>query len=353
MSENDRTESHLIQSPDDSRPRVSFVVTSYNYGRYVRQALDSLLNQTLRALEVIVVDDASTDDTPLIIEEYRSEPRVRIVKHAVNIGHIASYNQGLALATGHFIGILSADDFLLRQDAVARQVEMFESDSAVGLVYSAHSIFEDGVLVRHVVPWPNDGVRSGLDEFRSLIWGNYILHSGTLLRSEVARSIGLYDARLPHAGDWDLWLRAAARCAVAYIAEPLYGYRLHHSNMFHNALPPSRETDQVLVTIDRAFAALARDAPQDIRAIRPAVERHGLLQTPWFDLYNGRRKRTWQGLAYAVRKQPALATSGEFWRFMPRLLIMTVGGRWPYRRLVGWLEGRRKQAPVQRIGAAS
>jgi glycosyltransferase involved in cell wall biosynthesis len=317
------------------RPSVTFIVTCHNYGRYLRQALDSLVNQTLSDLEILVIDDASTDETPHVLEEYRGLPQVRIVSHSTNQGNIASYNAGLRLARGRYVGILSADDYALRADAAARQTAMFEADPRVGLVYSAHTVFDSVGVIRHVVPWSTDGRHPGLQEFRRLMWGNYILHSGALLRREVVDELGPYDPRLSHSGDWDMWLRAAARHDVGYIAEPLYAYRLHQTNMFHRGLPPWRETDQVLLTIERAFASLPGDAPRDLLGARPAVERHGLLQTPWFDLGNGRRKRTAQGLAYAVCRRPATMASGEFWRFLPRVILMSALGRAGYRRLAG------------------
>jgi glycosyltransferase involved in cell wall biosynthesis len=327
------------------------VVTCYNYGRFLGQALDSLVAQTLTDWEAIVIDDASTDETGDVLDRYRDVPGIRVVRHAERIGNIRSYNEGLDMAAGRYVGILSADDYLLRTDGLERQVAVFEADRRVGLVYSAHSIVQDGSPVRHVVPWPRASIRPGVDEFRKLMWGNYILHSGAMLRREVERELGPYDTALTHTGDWDMWLRAAARHHVGYIAEPLYAYRIHGSNMFHRGLTPSRETDQVVATVDRAFAYLPARAPADLHAARRAVRSHAFLQTPWWDLHHGRRKRTWEGFLYALRRQPAVLGSGELWRFLPRLLLMTAVGREPYRRATGWLE-RLRHRPDPRPAAS-
>jgi glycosyltransferase involved in cell wall biosynthesis len=321
-----------------SRPRVSLVVTCYNYGRFLAQALDSLVAQSMSDWEAIVIDDASTDETSEVLTCYLRDPRLRAVVHSWRIGNIASYNEGLAMARGELVGILSADDYLLRHDALERQVAVADASPDVGLVYSAHSVVQAGSPVRHVVPRPEDGVRAGTDEFRQLMWGNYVLHSGALLRRDVERELGPYDPALTHTGDWDMWLRAAARHPVGYVAEPLYAYRIHNANMFHRGLPPSRETDQVVKTVDRAFAYLPLGAPSDLLAARPAVRSHAFLQTPWFDLHNGRRTRTWQGFLYALRRRPTIVASGELWHFLPRLLLMSVVGREPYRRATVWVE---------------
>jgi glycosyltransferase involved in cell wall biosynthesis len=331
------------------RPRVSLVVTCYNYGRFLGQCLDSVVDQTLTDWEAIVIDDASTDETGEVLARYQDVPGIRVVRHSERAGNIRSYNEGLDLAAGRYVGILSADDYLLRSDGLERQVAVFEDAPGVGLVYSAHSIVQAGSPVLHVVPWPRAAVRPGLDEFRKLMWGNYVLHSGALLRREVERELGPYDPALTHTGDWDMWLRAAARHPVGYIAEPLYAYRIHGTNMFHRGLPPWRETDQVVSTIDRAFASLPAGAPRDVLAARRAVRSHAFLQTPWWDLNHGRRGRTWQGFLYALRRRPAIAASGELWRFVPRLLLMTVVGREPYRRATALLERLRRRPGRRRV----
>jgi glycosyltransferase involved in cell wall biosynthesis len=79
-------------------PLVSFVIPAYNYADFVGRALDSLLIQTVRDIEIIVIDDASTDDTPGVLERYRGDSRVWVVRHGANRGNIRTYNEGLAMA---------------------------------------------------------------------------------------------------------------------------------------------------------------------------------------------------------------------------------------------------------------
>jgi hypothetical protein len=308
------------------QPQVSFLVPCYNYGRFLGQAIDSLLSQTLGDLEIIVIDDASTDETAGVLAAYAAEPRVRSLRHAHNRGHIRSYNEGLALAKGRYVGILSADDFCLRTDAVERQVALFEQHPHVGMVYSAHVMLAADGAVIPVRPFAQGGVRSGLAEFRALMWGNYVLHSGTLLRHEVQAALGPYDPTLPQSGDWDLWLRAAAAYDVGYVAEPLYAYRQHPTNMQHAGLAPAAQADQNWRTLNKAFAALPAEAPREVWQARPAALKHALLQTAWFDLYNRRHRRAWQGARYALRRSPAVAASPELWRFLARLSLLTMLG---------------------------
>jgi glycosyltransferase involved in cell wall biosynthesis len=323
-------------------PSVSFVVPCYNYGRFVGQALDSLLGQTCDQLEIIVIDDASTDGSAEVIRRYEYDPRVRVVVHEKNQGHIQTYNEGLSKASGIYVGLLSADDYCLRPDAVERQVDMFERHPHIGMVYSAHSIVENDANPKPSIPWEHDDVRRGAEEFSRLMWGNYIHASGTLLRRDVQDDLGYYDARLGHAGDWDMWLRAAARYDVGYIAEPLYAYRMHHSNMSHSQVSPFQATDEVLMTLDRAFAALGDEAPLEIAEQRDAVLRHALLQSVWIDLFHGRYARVWRGFAYALRRQPSLLASRSFWSVIPHALLMAAGPE-SHQRVVGLLDGVRRR----------
>lgn len=327
----------LACSSGASRPQVSVIVPCYNYGRYVGQAIDSLLSQSLRDIEIIVIDDASTDETAGVLAAYASNPKVRILHHVRNQGHTATFNEGIAAARGEFLALLSADDYCLSADALARQVSLLRDHPRAALAYSAHVLVRGGTVINEVFQGSHDEVRDGLDEFRTLIWGNYIPHSGTLIRRNVQLELGPYDARLPHAGDWDMWLRAAARWDIGYIATPLYAYRMHEANMHHASMSPSFRAEQALLTLARAFESLPPDARADILAARSAAERHALFQAPWFDLFNGRRRRAWQGIGYALRRRPGAVKSWELWTLLLRLLLMSAVGGHRYRRVMAAL----------------
>jgi glycosyltransferase involved in cell wall biosynthesis len=283
---------------------------------------------------VIVIDDASCDHSVLVLQRYASDPRVHIVQHATNRGHIESYNEGLALARGAYIGIVSADDYCLWPDALERQVAVFERFANIGMVYSAHCMLDPDGRMTTVAPMAEDCVRDGLDEFRSLLWGNYILHSGTLLRRDIQQSLGPYDPTLPQSGDWDLWLRAATLARVGYVAEPLWVYRLHRANMQSKGIPPAQQADQNVRTLDKAFASLPPDAPLDILKMRARARQHALLQTAWFDLRNGRRSRAWAGARHALRREPAIVANPELHRFLARLFLRTCIGHARYEVLL-------------------
>jgi len=336
-------------SPSGERPRVSFMVATYNYGHYITHALDSLLSQTYPSLEVIVVDDASTDDTAQVLERYRDDDRVRVIRHATNRGHIRTYNEGLAAARGEFVGLVSADDFCVRADAVARQVAIFDANPRVGLVYSAYAFAGgDGGTIWVKQPWPESFVRSGFEEFRHLVYDNYVPASGPLVRRTCHEEVGWYDERLPHSGDWDLWLRIVARYDVGYVAEPLYAYRVHAVNMHHRRIGPSQSTTEHVLTVRRAFDTLPATAPESVRRLRPRALRSALVRSVSVETAGGRARRGWRALLDVARRAPAATLSREFHGAAAKVVLLTVLGYPRYTRLAGRY-GRR--AAGRQLGA--
>jgi glycosyltransferase involved in cell wall biosynthesis len=332
-------------------PRVSLVVTNHNYGRYVGRAIDSLLEQSFRSLEVIVIDDRSTDESEAVLRGYENDPRVRLVFHRTNQGNIASYNEGLAMARGEFVGVFDADDYSQSSDAVARQVAMFEEHPDVGFVYSSFTIVDEhGIPFRESRPWREDHVRAGLDAFVDLLGLNTVPHSGTLVRRTCHEAIGYYDSRLPYAGDWDLWLRLAARFSVGFIADPLYAYRVHRNNMTSRGKAPGEATRERQQAVANAFAALPPSAPAAIRRLEAPARRNALLTGTWNDRSFGRTRRSWHGLVDAVLRSPELLLHAGVYGAAARLVLLTLIGHPRYERLAARREagGRR---PLSAPGA--
>jgi glycosyltransferase involved in cell wall biosynthesis len=322
-------------------PRVSYIIASYNYGHYVGQTIDSLLAQTFQDLEIIVIDDCSPDNTRDVLQQYANEPRVRPVFHQTNLRNIRTYNEGLALARGEFIGVVGSDDYALRTDAAERQVAVFDANPNVGFVYSAHTyVDEKSKPFRVFKPWADDYVRDGLAEFRDLAFRNYVPHTGTLVRRGVHDKLGVYDLALPHAADWELWLRIAGRYQVGYIAEPLYAYRIHGANMSVVHYSPSHANKEIKEAIEKGFDALPASAPADLRALRGSAIQHVLMATTWGDRSLGRTRRAWQGLLDAAWRAPSLLTTRMFYLALARTILLTALGHARYQRLATWRASR-------------
>jgi GT2 family glycosyltransferase len=320
--------------PSVIEPRVSFVIPAYNYAHYLPRAIDSLLDQTFDALEVIVVDDASKDNTREVVERYADDPRVRAIHHAENKGNIFTYNDGISAAAGEFVGLLSADDFCLRRDAVEQQVAVFDANPHVGFVHTAFDIVDEADTHAWTFrAWPSDCVRSGLEEFERLCFDCYVSASGTLVRAACHAELGAYDPRLPVSADWDLWLRLCTRYDVGFVAEPAFAYRVHQTNMHHSGTSPNRATSNHVLTIERAFAALPASAPENVLRLRSAAIENALLVYSSDARRGGRAGASWRGLVDAARQSPGLMLRPRWYGAAARTGVLALLGRSRYEQL--------------------
>ena len=217
----------------DTRPSVSVVIPCYNYGRYLADAVTSVRGQPAVETQVIIVDDASPDGSAEVAAGLAAaDPGVTLIRHEVNQGHIATFNEGLAAAEGDYVVLLSADD-LLTPGALARACALMEAHPGVGFVYGHPLEFND-------VPPPSvDTVRSwsvwsGREWFsrRCQAARNCIFSPEVVMRTSVLRAIGDYNAELPHSADFELWLRAAVAADVGRVNGPSQAYyRIHDQSM--------------------------------------------------------------------------------------------------------------------------
>lgn len=216
------------------RPRVSVVVPCYNYGAFLPECVHSVLRQPRVDVDVVVVDDASTDGSGEVAHALAvADDRVRVLRHRSNLGHIRTYNDGLALVRGTYVVLLSADD-LLTEGALARATDLMEAEPSVGLVYGASVPFSGPELpparlsVRSWTVWSG---RSWVAE-RCRSARSTISSPEVVMRTSVLRDVGGYREDLPHSGDFEMWLRAAAASDVGLLGgvDQAY-YRLHGANM--------------------------------------------------------------------------------------------------------------------------
>lgn len=223
-------------------PKVSVIIPAYNAEDFIREAVDSALAQTHRDIEVIVVDDSSTDDTPLILKGYGD----RILVHRqANTGVAGARNTGARLSTGEWVAFLDADD-VWRPAKLERQLAI--STSAV----SYTNRFNFGA--RGALPEVQSEVTPLLagDVFVPLLArGNFITVSSVMMKREVFDELGGFYHQPGGCEDWDLWLRAAEHHEFSVAPEPLVGYRFHATSMSRNyrAMAPARRS-----VVSRALA---------------------------------------------------------------------------------------------------
>lgn len=204
-------------------PLVSVVIPTYNYAHFVSQAIQSVLDQTFRDFEIIVVDDGSTDDTFQVVSPF-GDP-VRYIRQA-NRGPNAARNTGIRTSTGKYVALLDADDLWLPHK-LESQIPLIEADPEVGLVYASMYLFDSETGA--IVDWhPPSRCRQG-HVLRQLYMDQFVPSPTPLIRRKVFDEVGYFDESVVSPDDWEMWLRIAARYKFAFVREPLAMYRVHAS----------------------------------------------------------------------------------------------------------------------------
>jgi hypothetical protein len=268
-----------LQPVPERTPTVTVVVPCFNYGRYLPTSVATLLEQPGVDVEVIIVDDASTDGSGEVADELATlNESVRVIHHSRNGGHIATFNDGLAEATGEYVVLLSADD-LLTPGSLQRATALLDAYPSVGLAYGRAVRFVSEVpraaraQATHWTLW------SGHDwlSTRFRLGRNCILSPEAVLRTSVQREIGGYSASLPHSGDLEMWMRAAAVADVGYIAGADQAWYREHATNMHSTVFQARELAGMAVdlrararTFDAVALRLGRQLPESDELLRQA-----------------------------------------------------------------------------------
>jgi glycosyltransferase involved in cell wall biosynthesis len=212
---------------------VSVVIPCYNYGHFLPDAVGSVLDQPGVDVDVLVVDDASPDGSVEVARKLAAaDPRVRVLAHQTNKGHIATYNDGLAEVDGDYVVLLSADD-LLTPGSLARSTALLEAHPEVGLVYGWAQSFTDHPPQPRTVAssWSVWGGDRWIDHL-CRTGRNVVTNPEVVLRRDVMAQLRGYDPAFPHAADLDLWLRAAQLGDVGRVnGSDQAFYRAHGGNM--------------------------------------------------------------------------------------------------------------------------
>lgn len=203
-------------------PRIS-VLMSVQDGAYLRPAVETLLAQTLRDAEFVLVDDASEPDTAALLEAYaRDEPRVRLVRLRRSAGLAAALNEGLAACRAPLVARADADDEYA-PERLARQAAVMDARPALGVLSCGYERI-DGAGRRVGALTPVTGPRRLA--FRQL-FQNQLLHPGTMFRSDLIRSVGGYDPAFWTAQDSDLWARLLPLTEIDNLPDRLVRWRRH------------------------------------------------------------------------------------------------------------------------------
>jgi glycosyltransferase involved in cell wall biosynthesis len=230
-------------------PLISVIIPTYNSAKYLPETLESVLKQTFKDFEIIVVDDGSSDHTPDVIKPYLD--RVKYVQKS-NGGPASARNLGLTHAKGEFVAFLDADD-IWNSKKLEQQIKIMQSMPEVGIVHTGVQVIDaDGqeVLLNH-----KDRKDSKTYSFMDLFNKNKIATSSVLVRAECFKKVGAFDENpeIISLEDYDLWLRIAAQYKIYFLAEPLLEYRIHNQGISQNIQRSYRAEEKVVLDNAKRF----------------------------------------------------------------------------------------------------
>ncbi|MEZ5662332.1 MAG: glycosyltransferase [Burkholderiaceae bacterium] len=213
-----------------SHPRVSVVLTSYNHGKYLRQAIDSVLAQTFQDFELTIWDDASTDDSWNIIQSY-TDPRIRAFRNETNQRKLVNKALASGALRGEFVAIHHSDD-TWHPLKLERQVQVLNEHDGIGAVFThAHPIDEEGQLLSDathnyfaIFDHPNRPRHAWLRHF--LLEGNALCHPSALIRRRCFAQVGDYRYNLLQLPDLDMWIRICLQADIHIVQERLTYFRV-------------------------------------------------------------------------------------------------------------------------------
>jgi hypothetical protein len=224
---------------------ISVIIPTYNYARFLGEAIDSVLAQTWPALEIIVVDDGSTDDTPRILAGYGD--RIRVIRQE-NLGASAARNIGIAAARGEWVAFLDSDD-LWQPRKLECDAARIAADPDLGMVHCGAEQFDNTGKTLFVFL----GGREGWVAPDLLRLDREVIAapgSGLTVRKTAAEEVGGYDPRLDASEDWDFCYRLACRYRAGFIPEVLARYRLHGTGRH---LDIRKMENGMLMALEKAF----------------------------------------------------------------------------------------------------
>ena len=255
-------------------PRVSVVLPNYNYEAYLDQRIGGLLSQTFSDFELIILDDASPDNSRSVIEKYASDPRVRLQFFEKNSGSTYQrWADGAKLARGEYLLFAGADDDCA-PTMLERLCEKMDANPKIGIAYCQSQIIDENGNARGTAldflegedfpavdkaRWQTDFSGDGREECRRfLVCQNTSPNaSGALLRRSVYEAVGGLDLSLRLAADWLLWAQMLLRSDIAFVAEPLNFYRIHTRSVTSNTRKSGVEAEENYRVVREILSAVS------------------------------------------------------------------------------------------------
>lgn len=200
--------------------KVSVVIPTYNRSELLKKAIYSLQLQRHQNLEIIIIDDCSTDETEEVVAAM-DDSRIKYIKHETNRGGSEARNTGIKHATGEYVGFLDSDDQWL-PDKLEQQLAIFKGNPEVGAVYTGVKLFNEHHIIKEIIP------RHRGDLLPMLIESNCIdTTSSVLVKTELLHEVNGFESALPSCQDWDLYLRLSQITHFDYVKDSMVLFFQH------------------------------------------------------------------------------------------------------------------------------
>jgi len=253
-------------------PLVSVICLCYNHARFLHEALDSVVNQTYPNLEILVVDDASTDNSPALLQQYQARhPEIKLILHQKNTGNCQAFNEVFAQCSGEFIIDFATDDVLL-PNRITEQVKAFaQLDNTYGVIYTdAELIDENSRFIRNFYKQNAQGEIPVLpptgDVFAHILSHSFLCPPTMIFRREVYAALNGYDATLAYE-DFDFWVRASREFKFFFLNQITTRRRLHPDSLSRQAYKPH----------DKQLASTVQVCEKAFKLIRTETEKQALI----------------------------------------------------------------------------
>lgn len=276
-------------------PHVTVLLSVYNGERFLAEAIDSILCQSYKNFEFIIIDDASTDSTAEILKRYeREDSRIKIVTNAVNLRLAASLNKGISLASGELIARMDADDVSL-PDRLEKQVAFMQANPNVWVCGTALSVY-DSPDTTWLPPLDNDSIRA------MLLFESCLYHPTVVMHKKLFNNFSYLSSMLP-AEDYDLWSRMAQKTEILFanLPTPLLRYRINEGKGRSEYKQRQREAAD-MVRLNLLHNIGLKPTNQEFAAHRTLATYENGLTT----------LRLWQCLAWLRKIYNAAVSSGEY-----------------------------------------
>ena len=326
-------------------PRVTVTIPTYNRAHLLREAIRSVLSQSVTDLELFVSDNASTDDTAAAVASF-DDPRVHYVRNDTNLGHLANMSRGFHLGTAPFLTILPDDDIML-PESLERKVRLLEEHPRVGIAHSASTLVHvgaDGEVLQtnvYLTGDRSDRVEAGSAVLRRMLSGSYWINFPAALMRRSLVGDARFDAADGLADDLGMFLRLLRHVdSVAYVAEPLVALRMHSGAVsseeaFHElhggAFVPTFVAIANIGAARKRFLAQHGHEIQGVGEVRASSRRwiRGMLMqvARWKSAPSQSRLVSWQLLRQAAAVDPGVIFTPDGARLLAKSVLGPRGGK--------------------------